>query len=153
MQKIHTTIPINAPREKVWHTMLDDQSYREWTKAFHEGSYYQGKWEAGSEMLFLGPSEDGSGEGGMFSRIAESRPHEFISIQHLGIIKNGQKDTTSDEAKKWAPAFENYTFTEKNGVTEVAVDMDVEDEYKAMFEEMWAKALQALRELAERPTT
>jgi uncharacterized protein YndB with AHSA1/START domain len=34
MQKIHSSILINAPREKVWHAMLDDKPYREWTKAF-----------------------------------------------------------------------------------------------------------------------
>lgn len=130
--------------------MLDDVPYREWTKVFHAGSYYKGSWEEGSEILFLGPSEEGKGESGMFSRIKENRPYAFISIEHLGIISNGTPDTTSPEAEKWAPAFENYTFTEKDGGTEVTVDMDIEDEYKAMFEEMWPKALQALKELAEK---
>lgn len=149
MQKLHTSIVINAPKEKVWHTMLDDQPYREWTKAFNPGSYYKGDWSKGSKILFLGPSPDGSGEGGMVSRIAENKPFEFISIEHLGIIKNGVEDTTSAEAKKWAPAFENYTFKEKDGDTEVIVDMDVEDEYLEEFKKMWTNALQNLKKLAE----
>jgi hypothetical protein len=148
MQKLHTSIFINAPREKVWETMLGDASYREWTKAFHEGSYYKGNWEEGSKILFIGPGEDG--EGGMVSRIKENRKPEFISIEHLGIYKNGVEDTTSDEAKKWAPAFENYTFAEKDGGTELSINQDIEEEYKTQFEEMWGKALESLKALAEK---
>lgn len=150
MQKIHFSTFINAPVEKVWHTMLDDAPYREWTKAFNEGSYYKGDWSEGSKILFLGPDPAGGGEAGMVSRIKENREHEFISIEHLGIIKNGIEDTTGEEARKWAPAYENYTFIEKDGGTEVHVDMDIADEYKDMFDDMWPKALQALKALAEK---
>lgn len=144
---------IDAPREKVWHTMLDNPTYGEWTKVFNEGSRYEGSWDEGSEIKFLGPSDadtDG-GDQGMFSRIAENRAPEFISIEHLGIIKNnGDIDTTSDEVKKWIPAFENYTFNEVEGGTEVVVDIDSADEYAEMFNDMWPKALEALKEIAER---
>ena len=57
---------------------------------------------------------------------------------------------TSEAARKWAPAFENYTFNDKNGATEVLVDMDVEDEHVQMFNEMWPKGLRKLKELAEK---
>lgn len=150
MQKIHFSIHINAPREKVWNTMLGEDSYREWSQAFSPGSYYKGGWEEGSKILFLGPNPDGSGEGGMVSRIKENRLHEFISIEHLGTVSNGIEDTTSEDAHKWAQSNENYTFIDKDGGTEVSVDMDTLDEYKTMFEEMWPKALQALKELAEK---
>jgi hypothetical protein len=149
MQKLHFSITINAPKENVWHTMLDDATYREWTTAFNPGSYYKGDWKEGSKILFLGPNPDGSGEGGMVSRIAKNRPYEYISIEHLGIMKNGVEDTTSDEAKKWAPAFENYTFKEKDGATELLVDMDSEDGYAEMFSKMWPEALEKLKRLTE----
>ena len=130
--------------------MIDDKPYREWTAAFNPGSYYKGDWSKGSKILFLGPDPKTGEEGGMVSRIAENKPYEFISIEHLGIVKNGVEDTTSEEARKWAPAFENYTFKEKGGATEVLVEMDIEDENKKMFEEMWPKALQKLKEIAEK---
>lgn len=130
--------------------MLDDKPYREWTAAFNPGSYYKGDWSKGSKILFLGPDPKTGEEGGMVSRIAENKPYEFISIEHLGIVKNGVEDTTSEEARKWAPAFENYAFKEKGGATEVLVEMDIEDENKKMFEEMWPKALQKLKEIAEK---
>jgi len=150
MQKLKVSIEINAPKEKVWNTMLDDKTYRMWTTPFNEGSYYKGDWSKGSKIIFLGPDPETGKEGGMVSRIAENKLYEFISIEHLGIIKDGVEDTTSEDVKKWTPAFENYTFQEKNGTTEVLVEMDINDEYKEMFEGMWPKALQVLKEIAEK---
>jgi hypothetical protein len=103
MKKIHFKIDINASKEKVWDTMLEDATYREWTAPFNEGSYYKGDWTKGSEIIFLGPDPETGKEGGMVSRIAENKKYEFISIEHLGIIKDGVEDTTSEEVKKWTP--------------------------------------------------
>jgi uncharacterized protein YndB with AHSA1/START domain len=151
MEKHTFTTIINAPREKVWHTMLDDVTYREWTKPFNEGSRYEGKWETGSEMRFVGVDESGKEMGGMYSKIKESRPFEFVSIEHLGMIsESGEVDTTSESVKKWAPAFENYTFNDTEHGTEVHVEIDVADEWKDMFNDMWPKALTKLKEIAEK---
>jgi len=149
MQKLHVSILINASKEKVWHTMLDDKTYREWTAAFNPGSYYKGDWNKGSKILFLGPNPETGEEGGMVSRIADNKPYEYISIEHLGILQNGVEDTTSDEARKWAPAFENYSLIEKAGVTEVVVDLDIDETETELFTQMWLEALQKLKELAE----
>ncbi len=149
METISFSTIINADKEKVWNTMLGKETYTQWTKAFHEGSYYEGSWEKGSEIRFIGPAEDGK-PSGMYSRIKENIPHEFISIEHLGMIKDGQIDTTSEEVKKWAPSFENYTFTEKDGKTEVKVEMQTPAEHKEMFGKMWPKALKELKELCEK---
>ncbi len=130
--------------------MLDDSTYRIWTAHFNPGSYYMGNWEQGSEIHFLGPNPDGQGEGGMLARIKENRLHEFISIQHVGLIKDGDFDTESEEVKQWTPAFENYTFTTEEKGTRLDIDIDVADIYKDMFSEMWPKALEALKELAEK---
>lgn len=149
MKKVHFSIFINVPVEKVWNTMLDDVTYRIWTEVFHVGSYYKGDWNEGSKILFLGPNNDGT-EGGMVSRIAENRLHQFVSIEHQGIVVSGIEDTTSDEAKKWAPAFENYTFTKKEGGTELSIDVDVLLEYEEMMTGMWPKALEKLKEISEK---
>lgn len=148
-QKLNASIFINAPKEKVWETMLDKDTYAEWTRVFNPTSRYEGDWSEGSKIIFIGTDEEGN-EGGMVSRIAECRPHDYISIEHVGIIKDGVEDYTSDEVKKWVPAFENYTFTEKDGGTEVTIDQDIEEEYKEMFDDMWPKALLALKELVEK---
>ncbi len=146
----HYSIEINAPKEKVWNTMLDQSTYREWTSVFSEGGYFEGSWDQGSKMLFLGPDPETGKEGGMVSRIKENRLHEFISIEHLGMMKDGVEDTISEEVKKWFPSYENYTFTEEEGVTTVSVAIDVGEEYADMFEEMWPNGLAKLKEISEK---
>jgi uncharacterized protein YndB with AHSA1/START domain len=150
MEKLHQKIFINAPRERVWDVMLADDTYRDWTSAFHPGSYYKGDWSEGSKILFLGPNPDGGGEGGMVSRIKENRPHEYISVEHLGIVQDGVEDTESAAAKAWAPAFENYTFADSNGGTELMIDMDIQADQRENFEKLWADALSRLKSIAER---
>lgn len=149
MKKLHFSININAPKEKVWDVMLGEESYKKWTDVFMAGSHYKGDWNEGSKILFLAPNDSGEMEG-MVSRIKENRQYEYVSIEHLGMVQNGKEDTSSDDVKKWAGTLENYTFKESNGTTEVLVDMDSNDEYKEMFEEMWPKALQKLKRIAEK---
>lgn len=149
MEKIHIVTFINAPREKVWHAMLDDAAYRDWTSAFNPGSYYKGEWKEGSKMLFLGPDPKTGKEGGMVSMIREVRPNEFVGIDHLGLYQDGIEVTEGNEVEGWAGASENYTFSDKDGGTELAIDMEIKASERAMMEDMWKKALVRLKELAE----
>lgn len=138
-------ISINAPREKVWNILWDDKTYREWTAAFHPDSYAVSNWNEGDKILFLG------GEGnGMVSRIAEKRPNEYMSFEHLGEMKDGVEDTTSERVKQWAGSHENYTLTDNNGNTDLIIDIDLSGEFVEMFNEMWPKALAKVKEIAER---
>jgi uncharacterized protein YndB with AHSA1/START domain len=149
MEKLHFSISINAPKEKVWDVMLNDVTYRQWTSVFNpSGSYYEGDWNTGSSIRFLGPNPDGT-VSGMLSRIKENRQYEFISIQHLGEILNGQEKIWSEEVTKGNEFCENYTLKQTGEVTEVTVDLDSNEEWKKMFEEMWPKALEKVKTLAE----
>lgn len=149
MQKLHFSIQINAPVAKVWDTMLEDVTYRQWTKAFGADGYFKGDWSAGSKILFVGIDAESGKEMGMVSRIAANRHHAYISIEHLGIYADGVEDMTSEDARKWSPALENYTFTEKDGGTLVEIDQDMLEEYVPMFNQMWPEALNNLKALAE----
>lgn len=150
MQHLHFSTVINAPREKVWHTMLDDKTYREWTKVFSPNCWYKGSWDKGSKILFLGTDKDGKNEGGMVSRIAENRLHEFMSIEHLGFVAGGKEITEGKEVEAWKGAHENYTLTDKDGGTELTVDLDTADSEKDSMKALWEKALPVLKELAEK---
>ena len=134
---------------KVWDTMLQDSTYRIWTKEFNPGSYYVGSWDKGSEIKFVGLDEKGLLQG-MYSRIKENRLHQFVSVEHVGIVENGIIDTTSEKVKKWAPSFENYSFIKEGDGTLLLIEMQIDSEYKAMFEEMWERALKALKVLCEK---
>jgi hypothetical protein len=145
MHRLTFSTTINAPKEKVWRVMLEDPTYREWTRAFQEGSYAVTDWSVGSKALFLTPQGEG-----MVSRIVAHRPNEFLSIEHLGTVKNGVEDTTSEAAKDWAGALENYTLKEIKGASTLTVEMDVADDYRKYFEQTWPKALGKLKEVSEK---
>ncbi len=149
MEKLRFTIDITAPAQKVWDTMLNDRTYRQWTEVFGPGSHYVGDWKQGSKILFLAPEKETGQLAGMVSRIRENRPFEFISIEHLGFVKDGKEDTSSNEAKKWSGVTENYTLTQKGGTTEVVVEMNAPGEYAEMFRDTWPGALQKLKTLAQ----
>ncbi len=149
MVKLRFSTFIHASREKVWDVMLSDKTYREWTSVFMAGSYYKGGWEQGSKILFLAPGKDGKGEGGMVSRIVESRQPEFVSIEHLGMVEDGIEDIESDKIQDWAGAHENYTFTERDSGTELTVDLDTAESEQEYMRTAWEKALVRLKALAE----
>ncbi|HKZ67497.1 MAG TPA: SRPBCC domain-containing protein [Chitinophagaceae bacterium] len=144
MEKMNFKTVINAAPEKIWNVLWNDDTYRKWTAAFTEGSYAETDWKRGSKVLFL----DGKGQG-MVSKIAENKPNEFMSIEHLGIVKDGVEDTSSEEVKAWAGAHEDYTLKKVNGKTELIVDMDVTDDFKDYFKETWPKALENVKRLSE----
>lgn len=144
MKTQHYSITINAQKEKVWRMMLEHEGFKAWTAEFAAGSDYEGSWEKGQKIRFLAP--DGNG---MTSMIVESKPFEFISIKHLGYIRNGIEDTQSPEIKIWAPSFENYAFSGKNGTTEVKVDVDEIPGLEEFMEQAWPKALAKLKTICE----
>ncbi len=149
---MHFEILINAEPDDVWDAIVDDKKYREWTSVFHEGSYFEGGWNKGDKIRFLALNGKGEKEG-MFSEITESRKPNFISIRHLGNIIAGKEDTTSEEAKKWVPAYENYTLTQQGENTKFEVDADADEAFADMFKDMWPKALQKLKQVAEKGKT
>ena len=154
METLEFEIEIVAPVQTVWSTMLDDDTYRQWSSSFYEGSYFTGGWEKGSTIRFLGPDEaggePGGTDGGMLGTVVESRPNEFVQVEYTGLVDRGNDDTTSETARQLAGTHESYTFTENNGVTTVAVQIEVLDEWAQTFRDEWPVALDRLRDLAER---
>jgi uncharacterized protein YndB with AHSA1/START domain len=149
MEMLKFETRINAPAEKVFRIMLSKDYWNEWTTPFNPTSQFTGNWDKGSRMQFLGTDQDGE-EGGMVSTIRENIPNRFLSIEHLGILKNGEEILTGEEVEAWAGARENYFFREENGTTLLFVETDTNSEYKSYFAETWPLALQKLKEICER---
>jgi len=147
MKKLQFKITIDAPVAQVYDRMLgltDKSTYEAWTAAFNPTSSYEGNWEKGSKIHFVGVDENGQ-KGGMVSRIADHIPHRFVSIQHIGLLQGGQEVLDGPDVEKWANGFENYTYEENNGSTTVTVDLDAIDEFAGYFEETYPKALEKLK--------
>ncbi len=51
----------------------------------------------------------------------------------------------------WGESLENYTLTEKDGKTDLLIDMDITEEWLDYFEKTWPKALDKVKEIAENP--
>lgn len=140
MAKLNFKIDINAPKEKVWEKLWSDEGYRSWTSVFTEGSYAESDWKEGSKIKFLSPN--GSG---MFGIIKKKIDYKQMTFEHQGEIKDGK-----EEAKDWAGAKEAYFLNEKNGMTELNVEMDMNEEFKDYFNNIFPKALQAVKEISEK---
>ena len=93
MQKLTFTETINAPKEKVWDILWNKATYNSWTSVFSEGSTAETDWQEGSKIHFL----DGTGQG-MYSAVAKNIPNEFMSIKHLGVIKDNQEQPLDEES-------------------------------------------------------
>jgi len=149
LEKLHFEVSINAPVEDVYKLMLDEKSFREWTSEFNPTSHYKGLWEKGSKILFIGTDQDGN-VGGMVSRIKENIPNQFVSIEHLGIVKGDQEITSGKEVEGWAGSLENYTFEKDQDKTRLIVELDSNQEFKSYFQDTWPKALNKLKVMCEK---
>jgi uncharacterized protein YndB with AHSA1/START domain len=143
MKKLKFTQLINAPRNKVWDTLWNDETYRAWTRAFNESSYAESDWNEGSKIRFL----SNNGEG-MHSVIDTKRPNEEMTFRHLGEVKDF-KELPVDENKSWYGALESYRLKDVNGQTELSVEMDIEEDYQDYFEKSFPQALGKVKELSE----
>ena len=85
----------------------------------------------------------------MTAEIAQNRPFEFVSIRHLGEVRNGVEDTTSEAVKAWAPAYENFSFADSGSGCTVTVSVDTVAAYEAYMLETYPKALALLKALCE----
>jgi len=145
MENLRFSVEVDAPAQHVWNVMLGLDTYREWTRAFNEGSTYEGGWNKGDEIRFVGLNGDGTSSG-LFGTIVENRPHEFVSIRYLGDIEN-------DVEHRGGPAaglHENYSFSETGGVTTLVVELEVPDEWADDMRAMWSEAIVGIKRLAER---
>lgn len=144
-------IDIQAPVQKVYRTMLgldDKLNYETWAAEFNPTSTFEGNWEKGTKILFVGTDENGE-KGGMIAEIAENIPNKFVSIRSYGILKGETEVTTGEEVEKWAGGLENYSFEERNEITTVTVEIDIIEEYMDYFNTTYPKALSKLKELLE----
>lgn len=152
MKKLQFKISINAPLPTVYDRMLgitNKSTYEQWTALFNPTSTYEGTWDKGSKILFIGVDEKGE-KGGMVSKIVENIPNQFVSIQHYGLLKADKEITEGPDVEKWANGFENYTFEENNESTEVIVDLDTTEDFVDYMNHTYPNALDKLKEICEK---
>ncbi|WP_114748552.1 SRPBCC family protein [Pleomorphovibrio marinus] len=151
MERKQFKTEISAPVEKVVDVMLgltNKSTYEQWTSLFNPTSTFEGSWEKGEKIYFIGTDDKGN-RGGMVARIAENIPNQFVSIQHYGILDGDKEFTEGPQVEQWAGGQENYIFEEIGKKTKVTVEVDVSDEHSDYFDTTYPKALEKLKEIAE----
>lgn len=142
MKEIQFSIEINASKERVWATLWEDITFRDWANAIDEGTYMKGIMKEGNEIQFIS-SVNGYG---VTSLIEKLQPNEYVLFRHSADTKeSGQKE----REKEWTGGTESYSLTEKNGVTTLIVKMDVPQEQEETFNIRFPRALDRVKALSE----
>jgi hypothetical protein len=151
MKKLQFDIKINAPVDKVYDVMLgisNRSTYEQWTSLFNPTSTYEGSWNKGDKIHFIGVDENGE-KGGMVSEIAENILNRFVSIRHYGLLIADKEITEGPEVEKWACGFENYAFNEIDGMSVLSVEVDTPDDFVDYMNQSYPLALVRLKEICE----
>ncbi len=148
MERMQFKTAIGADVPKVYNTMLAQETYRQWTAVFNPGSEYEGSWDKGSKINFVGTNKEGKKEG-MVGLVRENIPNKFVSVEYTGLLDNGNEVTEGPAVADWVGSFENYSFEHENGVTDLTVDVDVHESMLDYFKDTYPRALARLKEICE----
>ena len=141
---IKKSIEINAPKEEVWKTLIEKERNKKWFAAFSEGTEAHTDWQVGSKAIFA----DGSGSG-ILGVVTENKPNELLAIEYTGMVRGGNEDFESEEAKAVKGSKEIYWLKEANGITQLDIESDMGAEYFDMMSASWDQALVIIKDLSE----
>lgn len=142
MKEIQFSIEINASKERVWATLWEDVTFRDWANIIDEGTYMKGELKEGNEIQFIS-SVNGYG---VTSLIEKLNLNEFVLFRHSADTKNsGQQE----REKEWTGGTESYSLTEKNGVTTLIIKTDAPQDLEETFNTRVPKAVERIKTLAE----
>lgn len=141
MIELQFSVDIHATREKVWDTLWQDKTLREWAGLVDPGTYMVGELNEGETVQFL------SAEGyGVTSLVAKMIPNEYVLFRHQADTQDSGSQAREDQ---WTGGSESYTLTNQNGVTTLAMVCDVPAELEEIMNDSYPKALQRVKELSE----
>ncbi len=141
MKQLQFSVTIKASKEKVWDTLWQDKTLRDWADLIDPGTYMVGELKEGNEVQFI------SGNGyGVTSLVEKLTPGEFLLLRHSA---DTQDQGQQERAKEWTGSTESYTLAEQDGTTTLTVAFDVPPEQEDYFTANYPKAMQRIKELAE----
>jgi hypothetical protein len=142
MKTMRFPIDINATKERVWATLWDDRTFRDWANLIDEGTYLKGNLEEGKEIEFLS-AENGYG---VTSLVEKLEPSAYVLFRHSA---DTQESGQQLREKEWTGGMESYSLTERNGVTTLVVLADIPEDMEEIFAVRLPQALERVKALAE----
>jgi hypothetical protein len=143
MKEVRFSVEIHATKARVWDTLWQDETLREWASVIDPGTYMVGDLKEGNEVEFIS-SVNGYG---VTSLVQELVAGEFLLLRHRADTQEGGTLRRDDE---WTGGEESYSLVENGGTTTLTVVFDVPPEMEEEFRVNYPKALERVRELAER---
>jgi uncharacterized protein YndB with AHSA1/START domain len=144
MEPLEFSVDIAAPRERVWEVLWHEETFRDWTSEFADGSagaLLESDWEEGSRFEYF------VGDAGSYGVIETLVPAERVVFRHLGNIEGGQ-DRPSNVGDRFV---EEYRLEQAGDVTTLRLSQDAPPpEHRDMYEAAIPRALERLKQLAER---
>ena len=135
-------VEIHATKERVWNTLWQNETFREWAGIIDPGTHMVGDLKEGNEVQFI--SANGYGVTSLVEKLIEGK---FLLLRHRA---DTQDDGKREREKEWTGGAESYRLAEKDGTTTLAVVFDVPPELEEYFKVNYPKALERVKELAER---
>lgn len=145
MKQIQFSIKINATKEKVWTTLWQDETLRDWAGIIDPGTYMTGELKEGNEVQFIS-AENGYGVTSLVEKVV---PNEFLLLRHSADTK---EKGSQEREKQWTGGAESYSLIEEKGITTLTATFDVPLELEEYFNIHYPKALERVKVLAERST-
>lgn len=143
MKEMQFSIEIHATKERVWDTLWQDETFRQWASIIDPGTHMVGDLKEGNEIQFIS-SSNGYGVTSLVEKLVAG---EFLLLRHSADTEaNGKQE----REKEWTGGEEIYSLSEKDGTTTLAVAFDVPPELEEYFKVNYPKALERVKVLAER---
>lgn len=140
---MHFSIEIHATKERVWVTLWQDETFRQWAGIIDPGTHMTGVLKEGNKIQFIS-SENGYG---VTSLVEKLIPDEFVLLRHRA---DTQEEGKREREKEWTGGEESYSLREIAGTTTLTVAFDVLSEMKEYFKDNYPKALERVKVMAER---
>lgn len=142
MNELQFQVEINAPKQRVWDTLWQDKTFREWASIVDPGTHMVGELIEGNEVQFI------SGNGyGVTSLVKKLIPEEYLMLLHSADTQDAGEQ---ERDKQWTGGKEIYKLEELNNVTTLRFECDVPEELVTIMNDRYPKALRRVKELAER---
>lgn len=134
-------VEIRATKEKVWDTLWQDETFRQWAGIIDPGTYMVGELREGNEVQFI--SANGYG---VTSLVEKIMPNEFLLLRHQADTQDSGK---REREKEWTGGEESYRLMEEESITTLTATFGVPLELEEYFKVNYPKALECVKELAE----
>jgi hypothetical protein len=142
MKEMEFSIDIHATKERVWDTLWQDETFREWADIIDPGTHMVGDLKVGNEIQYI------SGNGyGVTSLVEKLNEGEYLLLRHSADTK---EDGKLEREKQWTGGKESYSLKEKDGITTLTLASDVPLELEEYFKNTYPKVLEKIKVLAEK---